>query len=1150
MKPHLPLSLITALLLSMPMAQAVDIPSAYKQIELWKPSSLKDGSTLNGDYTNNTEKEAYAFLLCDDIDFTPQTKHTWTTEKPLIKGGQLLFTSASSLETKELSFRDGHNRAFSSPASLAFDTLRKLSFTDFLTATYDGDNTIYLSTNTSLSISHVTDNDDETADVIFSDNHTTRKQGAAIKTGVDASIDLHDCGGVLFSGNQNNSTGDAESGAIYSRGTISFCDNHSLTFRDNSARTRAFGSYSGWYAASGGAIRTDAMQLAGNTYITVSGNCAEAVDIRALGGAIHAQLFTLRDSTSVIFQRNHAAANTEGHSNFSYGSIKGLARGGALYANQAAFTAISELLLFDNNSVYNPYEAKGGALYGNDISLTLNHMVVFSENKAEKNSTASGSAACGGAIYATTVLNILGNDSVCFEKNYEQSATVYRLRSLYAEVALSLSAKTGGDITFYDSVYVGSRTTLNADYQDAEGVLRRAEGDIVFSGRYTAEHLREIKGSDATEAEISASRTSTLGETELCGGSLHIVDGAVVKAGQFTVLADSAAKLLMRDGTLSCSNSSGTGHVTLNSGNTLELQGSNSLTADRLTLGSGTTLVAHLSEENLSKAAMELGSTRLESSQLTLQLERRDGLRSGLFRIIGLSSSSYFAPTASWTADNIQVVGSGDAARASFADLLWQNGTLYYRVSRNLWDNGSGDGLWNSRSDNWSMNDRRYTYADGMDVSFTDTAAGELRLAGELRPADILVHNSEGQDYRFTAAEGGGYLAGSTGITKEGSGELALATDNRHTGDTVLNGGTLRVQHSRALGATAEGLAAIRSAAGTALVIENGSRVVLAGSNALAGAVSVAEGAALELRHTGYNAESSAVQGELRFCGAAADTTAGSLSGSGSVLAEDSRVSFGSLSGFTGNLRVSGENARLSVSSGNYNGRGSLSVRGSGAALDLGSNNLSLRSGGSLALSSDGEAAQLVAKNVSLAAGASLSTAYLLPESSELGQDLFLVSSAESEELTGVFNSRVSASLDCSLLTLTAGSSLSLQGGNFGLNGATLTLAVTPTATQKIELTLVPMDAPEAKVLLFTEVGKVNFIYDNQQPNSATGGLHSFAAADYFSGAWIHEDTQLIYDAGAQQLYLTQVNSVVPEPSSATLSLTALAALLLRRRRR
>lgn len=1131
MKPHLPLSLITALLLSMPMAQAVDIPDTYEQVDLWTQDYL-------GNYTNNTQEEAYAFLLYTDVAFTPESYPSWTGDTPLVTGGQLLFTTAEGYAPQALSFSRGASKAFYAPSALRFDTLSRLSF-DSQSTTGSGA-AIYLRENATLTIAHVDDHDDSTADVIFSGNSASGTGGAALLALFSSAIiQLHNNGSILFTENEANYSGGLVSGgAIYSAGMVSFHHNHSVILQSNTVEEQGYSNDS-----KGGAVCASTVEIIDNEAIQICDNTANSRYGKAYGGAIYASTsLGIRANTSVLFKGNKAE-------NFP-STYSGSVEGGALYSNTLTISEISESVIFKDNSVLSYGASYGGAISGSNITIQNNHIVKFYDNKVySKFPNNAIYDLHGGAIYASRGLSILGNDSVSFEKNYERISysNTTRLRSLYVGGSLNLSAKTGGDITFYDSVYVTGQTRLNAAYQDAEGVSRSAGGDVVFSGRYTAEHLREIKGSDATEAEISASRTSTLGTTELCGGSLHIVDGAVVKANRFTVLADSAAKLLMRDGTLSCSGN----NITLNSGNTLELQGSNSLTADRLTLGSGTTLVAHLSEANLSKAALKLGSnTWLESSQLTLQIERSGGLSSGLFRIIGLSSPSYFAPTAAWNAENIQVVGSGDAARASFADLLWQNGTLYYRVGRNLWDNGSGDGLWNSRSDNWSMNDRRYTYADGMDVSFTDTAAGELRLAGELRPADILVHNSEGQDYRFTAAEGGGYLAGSTGITKEGSGELALATDNRHTGDTVLNGGTLRVQHSRALGATAEGLAAIRSAAGTALVIENGSRVVLAGSNALAGAVSVAEGAALELRHTGYNAESSAVQGELRFCGAAADTTAGSLSGSGSVLAEDSRVSFGSLSGFTGNLRVSGKNARLSVSSGNYNGSGSLIVRGSGAALDLGSNNLSLRSGGSLALSSDGEAAQLMAKNVSLAAGASLSTAYLLPESSELGQDLFLVSNAESEELTGVFNSRVSASLDCSLLTLTAGSSLSLQGGNFGLNGATLTLAVTPTATQKIELTLVPMDAPEAKVLLFTEVGKVNFIYDNQQPSSATGGLHSFAAADYFSGAWIHEDTQLIYDAGAQQLYLTQVNSVVPEPSSATLSLTALAALLLRRRRR
>lgn len=55
----------------------------------------------------------------------------------------------------------------------------------------------------------------------------------------------------------------------------------------------------------------------------------------------------------------------------------------------------------------------------------------------------------------------------------------------------------------------------------------------------------------------------------------------------------------------------------------------------------------------------------------------------------------------------------------------------------------------------------------------------------------------------------------------------------------------------------------------------------------------------------------------------------------------------------------------------------------------------------------------------------------------------------------------------------------------------------------------------------------------------------TFLAQDYFSGSMIGEETTLVYENGA----LT-ATGLIPEPTTATLSLLALAALAARRRRK
>ncbi len=212
--------------------------------------------------------------------------------------------------------------------------------------------------------------------------------------------------------------------------------------------------------------------------------------------------------------------------------------------------------------------------------------VLFTGNSVSSYTTSSYNTTSGGAIYAEySGVSIAGNETVCFEENYEREGSTYRLRSIYVEGgSLNLSAKTGGHITFYDSVYNGGTTALNADYTDADGKTQQAKGDIIFSGLYTKTHLDailEANGEDrvATDAEILNSRTSTLGTTTLYGGTLQVVDGAILDTASLSVEAGSRASVLLRDAELK-----GTAGITFNAGTTLQVQGDSLITGDVLLL--------------------------------------------------------------------------------------------------------------------------------------------------------------------------------------------------------------------------------------------------------------------------------------------------------------------------------------------------------------------------------------------------------------------------------------------------------------------------------------------------------------------------------------------------------------------------------------
>ena len=1089
MKLHLPLVLLSALLGAF-VVQAVEIPDDYEQIDLWAPSYLDD-------YTANTADDKYAFILWTDVNFTPTTNPTWTSSAPLVKGGNLLFTTADGYAPRALSFSNGTYSVFEHPTSLTFDTLSNLSING-----QSGLAAVNLDTSGKLYIRNVNDDVESTEDVVLSHN-----ESAIFASGSSSVIGISDNGVVSIRDNYS-SAGDR---AIYSGGSLNINNNEEVNICSNTV-------YNFGYNSRGGAIySTGSVSINNNEGVSIRGNSINSYESR--GGAIYS-------TGSVSINNNEGGVSISGNS-ATGGSFS---RGGAIYSTGR--------VSINNN--------EGG--------------VIISANSAKYGPAYSR----GGAIYSTGSLSIVGNDSVIFEKNYEKTNSgSYLLRSIYMRPSstyslFDLAAKTGGHITFYDSVYmdIGSGATImfNADYQDVNGVKQKATGDIIFSGEFTKAHLEDITGKSASSSEINDSQTSYIGgdRITLYGGSLQVVDGAKLNGRGLSVAAGSGAKLLLRDGSMN----HGNGQFYFNNGTSLELLGLNTITASEIILDSGSALTVTVGEDNLNTAALTLGATDLATAKLTVNLKREDGLTSGMYKIISQSSASDFTTQSAWTAENVTVNGSGHANRATFGDLVWKDGTLYYNVGRTIWGNASGDRLWNTSSDNWTMNDRSYTYLDGMDVTFTDLGAGDVKLVGDIAPSDIIVNNSKGNDYTFTAADGGGRLVGATGITKNGTGALTLTTANTHTGATVLNAGTLNVHNSTALGATATAATAtVTTATGSTLTIDNKSHVVLSAENDMKGAVSVAEGSTLEMRNKGYAAESSRVDGTLHFkSDAAATSNAGTLSGTGTVMVENSGVSFTMIKSFTGNMAVEGAAARLNIGSGNYSASGQISINGAGATLNMSSSDITMRSGGKLTLRSDGAAAVLQGNNITIAAGATLSVENLTAPSIGFNEEtpITLSTGTGGFDPTIAFNTTQSGIIESKLLTLQQGSIYEALGGNISMNGGELTLAITPVATEKIELilTLAAGYTADSQVVLFTDVNTVNFIFDGVTAKDTSGLVYEFSADDYFEGDWINEATKLKYDATNKVVYVENVNYVIPEPTTTTLSLLALAAMAARRRRK
>ncbi len=546
MKLHLPITLLTAVLaavIALP-AQAVEAPKGYTTTYLNSSGTLENYSSL-------TEEDYIAFILGSSLEFTPTSNDYWTDSTPLISGGNVFFSSDNSDSPVALSFKDGYGPAFSGQSALTFDTLSKLTF-----SMIEGEgeqSAIVLAKLCSLTISN-------NGVVAFSDNYSY--VGGAINTD-DCDITINNNGVVTFSDNYATHYG---GGAINAGKGVTISYNNDVSFSGNNS------------SRLGGAIWSpDDITISHNGDVSFSGNYTTSMS----GGAISAE--------SGYNNRLGGNISLCGNESLTFDDNTALLKGGAIYSDDGIITiSDNELVSFQRNSAGRSGGRSGGAICSDDIGVTVtisnNGDVTFSGN----------SASFGGAIYATDALSIQGNNSVLFEKNYENNNSVYRLRSIYGSANLYLSAKTGGDITFYDSVYTSDDVYFNSDYTDTEGSIQSAKGDIIFSGKYAEQHLNDIlaannEGRTATAEEILNSQTSEIqGNVYVNGGNVQIVDGAVLKVGGDTVsIAEgSEATLAISDAELVAENAT----IEVGASATLQLSNGGSVTADEIRIKAGATL--------------------------------------------------------------------------------------------------------------------------------------------------------------------------------------------------------------------------------------------------------------------------------------------------------------------------------------------------------------------------------------------------------------------------------------------------------------------------------------------------------------------------------------------------------------------------------
>jgi autotransporter-associated beta strand protein len=111
-----------------------------------------------------------------------------------------------------------------------------------------------------------------------------------------------------------------------------------------------------------------------------------------------------------------------------------------------------------------------------------------------------------------------------------------------------------------------------------------------------------------------------------------------------------------------------------------------------------------------------------------------------------------------------------------------------------VWSVGSG--AWGLITNlNWSVFGNPTNYTEPNPVQFDDTASGPFPITvtniGTVSPSGVSVPGTN----TYTIIGNGGKIAGSTGVTKSGSGTLTLSGTNTYSGGTTVAGGQLNINN-------------------------------------------------------------------------------------------------------------------------------------------------------------------------------------------------------------------------------------------------------------------------------------------------------------------------------------------------------------------
>ena len=909
-------------------------------------------------------------------------------------------------------------------------------------------------------------------------------------------------------------------------------------------------------AISGGAIYVSdnsGITLEDNGAVIFSGTTLTANGAEAQGGALYAGAASpvvLNGNGSVEFLENSVVGSS------SYG--------GTMYADSSVLLSNNNGVIFrDNSSV-----TQGGAIYaGAELTLTDNGSVEFSGNTSGQ----------GGAIDAAADVVLSTNGGISFRENMATSGSG---AAIYTTGAVSLidngSVEFSGNtaVTGGGAIY-GSTATVSGN-----------QGSVVFSENTTT------SGSGAAIYTTGDVVLTDNGSVEFSGNTASSNGGAVY-GSQVTVSGNQDAVVFSGNTATGGRGAAiyATGAVSLTDNGSVEFSGNTAVTGGGAIYGRTITVsdnigavsfIGNVSESSGSSSS--LGGAIYGSSQVTF---------SGNNSVVFKENSAYYRGGAIYTPGTVRLSGNGSVEFRDNVASVYEGGAIYAKTVE-ISDNAGGVVFTGNKA---AMDDGGAIYASSSiiltgngSVEFSENTASYG--GGAIWSSATVTINNHADAVLFrgnttsSSSYGGGAVYANSGVTLSHNGSVEFAENSTaYRGGAVLGNSVLRNNGSVEFCANSSvgyGGAIYTSVSVTiagndevtfARNVEKSGSIYRLRSLYLAGdsstdklSLSAGKGQSISFYDSVYMGAKGSVALNADYTDADGVTQKanGIILFSGATTEEDLKNAKVGVSGteeeilnsrtselnsaatlYGGTLQVQ-DKAVLKLNSGLTVAEGSnASVKVRAAEVNLGNNALELTSGSLVELQNG---ASLSLSELTVAAGAELKAGgYIAPVAEAAKPVAFSLEGIESD--TPIVNTGSVNHVEGNL-RLSGGSTLNLQDSYLTVSGD-LVLDVT-NETEKVVVELTPGIAKDelSQVVLFEVGGTVTF-GENGTASDSEVVYYQFAE-DYFTGDWISQDTWLVYDRNTNLVYLEGVNIIaaVPEPTSSTLSLLALAALAARRRRK